>query len=112
MARYKHIAFKSGALEDLKPTPRKPKELTPRQRAQLERDDEIKAAINEAAVKPASEWAGFELKDDQKLPTMRAAVLRILKTENRDINFAVRGRTFIFSKGDIPGRRGGRVAAG
>lgn len=107
MARYKHLAFKKGSLAELTPTP-KERRLTPRQIAQNERDDEIKNVINEAAALPSSEWAGFELKEGQKLATMRVAINRILKDEPRNVNFGVRGSTVIFTKGDIPGRRGRR----
>jgi hypothetical protein len=107
VARYKHLSVKKGSLSELKSS-RPERKLTARQLAQQERDEEIKSVINEAAALPASEWAGFELKGDQKLPTMRAAINRILKAEPRNINFGVRGNTMIFSKGSIPGGRGRR----
>jgi hypothetical protein len=93
-------------LTELKPAERKVRELTPRQRERIERDEEIRNALNEAAAAPASEAVVIELKGDQKLPTMRAAVTRILRDEPREMNFGVRGRMLIFSKGSIPGGRG------
>ena len=106
MARYKHLTVRKIALTELKPPERKAKELTPRRRERLERDEEIRVAINEAVAAPASEAVVIELKADQKLPTLRAAITRVLRAEPREVNFGVRGRMLIFSKGRIPGRRG------
>lgn len=105
MAKYKHLSVKKVSLADFAPE-KKVKELSPRQRAILERDDEIRAAMNEAAALPASEAVAIELKSDQKMPTLRAAINRIITAEPRDLNWGVRGTTVLISKGPIPGRRG------
>jgi hypothetical protein len=107
MAKYRHLSVKKVALADFAPEKRA-KELTPRQRATLERDDEVRAAMNEAASLPASEAVAIELKPDQKMPTIRAAVARILNAEPRDLNWGVRGNMLLISKGAIPAR-GGRL---
>lgn len=104
MARYKHLAVKKISLDTLR-VERTPRELSPRQRATMERDDELRAAINEAAALPASEAVAIELNEGQKLPTLRAALTRILKTEPRDLNFGIRAQTIYISKGKIPGGR-------
>jgi hypothetical protein len=78
----------------------------------MERDEEIRAAINEAAAAPASDAVVIELKPNQKLLTLRAAVTRILREEPRDINFGVRGGRLVFSKGSIPGGRGAGARSG
>jgi hypothetical protein len=106
LARYKHLSVRKVALAELKPPERRVRELTPRQRERLERDEEIRNALNEAAAAPASEAVVIDLKGGQKLATLRAAVNRILSDEPREINFGVRGQSLIFSKGPIPGGRG------
>jgi hypothetical protein len=111
LAKYKHLAVKRINLADIAPAARA-KELTPIQRARAERDDEIRQALNEAAALPASEAVSIDLKEGQKLPTLRAAIIRILRDEPRDLNFGVRGRTVIISKGPIPGGRGARGNSG
>lgn len=108
MARYKHLNVKRIPLSELKPPDRPKKELSPRQRAQLERDQEITSAINEAVAAPASEAVVIEVRSDQKLATLRAAVARILAAEPRQIRWGVRGPKIVFSKGEIPGRGGRR----
>lgn len=102
MARYKHLSVKKVSLSDYAPAP-KERALTPRQLAQIERDNELRAAMNEAAALPASEAVAIELKADQKIPTLRAAFSRILAAEPRELNWGVRGTTILISKGSIPG---------
>jgi hypothetical protein len=107
LPRYKHLKVRKVELADLEPTQRE-RTLTPRQRAQIERDDEIRSAFNEAAALPASQAVVIDLKDGQKLPTFRAAVDRIMKAEPRDLNWGVRGSSIVISRGPLPARRGGR----
>lgn len=103
MAKYRHLTVRTVNLADFAPE-QKPRELTPRQRAQRERDDELRAAFNEAASLPASEAVAIELKPDQKIPTVRAAITKLLAAEPRDLRWGVRGRTILITKGTIPGR--------
>jgi hypothetical protein len=110
LARYKQLNVKKIKLDDLEPQP-KDRRLSPRQRAAMERDDEIKAALNEAASLPPSEAVVISLGDGQKMPTLRAAIDRILRAEPRKLNWGVRGNRIVISKGTIPGRRGGRRRA-
>ena len=104
MPRYKHLAVKKVDLASLAPRP-KERKLSPRQIAQIERDEEIRAALNEAAALPASQAVVIDPKEGQKLVTLRAAVDRIVKAEPRDLNWGVRGQSIVFSRGDIPGGR-------
>ncbi len=106
MARYKHLNVKRIPLSELRPPDRPKKELSPRQRAQVERDQEITNAINEAVAAPSSEAVVIEVRPDQKLATLRAAVARILTAEPRQLQWGVRGKMIVFSKGAIPGRGG------
>ena len=110
LARYKHLMVKKVSLDMLR-TEKPGRELSPRQRATLERDRELRAAINEAAALPASEAVAIELKEGQKMPTLRASLTRILNAEPRDLRFGIRGQTIYISKGDIPGGRGRRKNA-
>ena len=106
MPKYKHLAVKKVALADIAPQKPTSKTETPRQRATRERDEEIVATFNEAAALPSSEAVAIELRGDQKLPTMRAAINRLLVAEGRDLSYGVRGTTIYISKGNIPGGRG------
>jgi hypothetical protein len=108
VVRYKHMRVRKVELSELEPKA-KERALSPRQIVQLERDEEIRAALNEAASLPASQAVVIDLKEDQKLPTIRAAVDRILKAEPRDLNWGVRGQSIVISKGELPSRRGGRT---
>jgi hypothetical protein len=110
LARYKQLSVKKMNLDDLKPQP-KDRQLSPRQRAAMERDAEIKVALNEAASLPPSEAVVIELTKDQKMATLRAAIDRILRAEPRKLNWGARGNRIVISKGTIPGRRGGRRRA-
>lgn len=107
LARYKHFTVKKVDLADLVPKPRE-RRLTPRQIAQQERENDIRAALNEAASLPASQAVVIDLKEGQKLPTLRAAISRILKDEPRELNWGVRGQSIVISKGKLPSRGGPR----
>lgn len=104
MARYKHLSVKRIDLSDYAPEARE-RALSPKQRAQRERDDEFRAAFNEAAALPASEAVAIDIKPDQKMATLRAAITRLMKNEPRDLKWGVRGSTIIITKGSIPPRR-------
>lgn len=110
MARYKHFTVKKVDLADLVPKPRERK-LTPKQIAQQERENDIRAALNEAASLPASQAVVIDLNEGQKLPTLRAAISRMLKDEPRELNWGIRGHSIVISKGKLPGRGGSRRQA-
>jgi hypothetical protein len=106
VARYKHIEVgRPVDLADLATKPRTRK-LSPRQLAIKERDEEIRRAINEAAAAPSSQAIPVQLKQGQKIATMRAAVNRVLKESDVRVNMGVRGNTIYLSKSAIPGGRG------
>jgi len=107
LARYKHLNVKKVDLAELAPKPRERK-LTPRQIAQQERENEIRAALNEAAALPASQAVVIDLQKGQKMPTLRAAIGRVLKAEPRELNWGVRGQSIVISKGTLPSRGGSR----
>jgi hypothetical protein len=103
--RYRRLHVKTIDLESIRPE-RAAKVETPRQLAIRERDEEIRAALNEAATIPSSQAIAIELKPDQKLATLRAAVRRVMSADHNGLNVAVRGTTIYLSKGAIPGARG------
>jgi hypothetical protein len=107
LPRYKTFSVKKVDLADLALKP-KERKLTPRQLAQQQREVEIRAAFNEAASLPASQAVVIDLKEGQKLATLRAAIGRLLKAEPRELNWGVRGQSIVISKGKIPGRGGAR----
>jgi hypothetical protein len=107
LARYKHLTVKNVALESLRPE-RRPKPLTPRQQALLERNEELRQALNEAAALPASEAVSIDPQGGQKVASLRAALAKILAAEPRELNVVIRGQTLYISKGAIPSARGGR----
>ncbi|TMG24872.1 MAG: hypothetical protein E6H96_04955 [Chloroflexi bacterium] len=96
MARYKHIEVgKPVDLAELA-AKRRERKVSARQLAIQERDDEIRRAINEASAAPSS----------QAIATMRAAVNRVLKESESNVQMGVRGTTIYLSKSPIPGGRG------
>jgi hypothetical protein len=104
LARYRRLKLQRIDLADLAPKPReRPKSA--RQIAREERDAEIRAALDEAATLPTSQAVLIELADGHKIGTLRAAVSRVVQAEPRDLNWGVRGRYVVLSKGKIPGRR-------
>lgn len=110
MTKFKHLVIRTVALRDIAPE-KATRTETPRRRAIRERDEEIVAAINEAMALPASAAVAIELRGDQKLTTLRAAVNRLLAAEKRDLNCGMRGTRIYISKGSIPGGRGRKKAS-
>ena len=86
-----------------------PRTLSPRQRAIQERDEEIKKALNQAAVGPESHAIPITLRPGQKLETLRAAFVRGIKATNAPVKIAVRGETIYLSRRTLPGRGGRQI---
>jgi hypothetical protein len=104
LAKYKHFRATTMPLTELVGAP-KERKLSARQLASLERDKEIKSALNEAAALPASEVYVLNLSDGESLPNFRNAFVRIWRTEPRDLNVAGRDKNkVIISKGKLPGK--------
>lgn len=104
MVRYKILSVKTVKLDELRPQASERK-LSPRQIIAMQREKEIKAAIDEAAVLPASEAVVIQTRKNEKMSTVRAAVDRILKEDSRDLNWGVRGPRIVISRGTLPGKR-------
>jgi hypothetical protein len=92
------------SLGELTPKPKK-RPLSARERTRIERDNELRAALNEAASLPASEAVILEPKGNEKLSTLRMAMKRVLAAEPRDLNWGIRANAVVISKGHLPGRR-------
>ncbi len=107
MPRYKHFTARRTSLAEFAPK-RKERKLSPRQLAQLERENELRAALNEAASLPASEVVVLEPKEGEKLATLRLSMKRVLTAEPRELNWGIRGNVLLITKGELPGRSRGR----
>jgi len=82
--------------------------LSPREQARRERDEEIGHAIDLLMTMPDDGVLLIELKANQKLSTMRAAVHRVIDLKKADeMLVSVRaGRRIYLSRKEIPGGRG------
>ncbi|HEY4751709.1 MAG TPA: hypothetical protein VIH37_00385 [Candidatus Limnocylindrales bacterium] len=99
------MRIRAAKLEELAPKPRE-RALSPRQLAALQREEEIRRAF--ARLKADDDVIAIELDPADKVPTMRAAVKRVIAASRPDVNMAIRGRTIYLSTAKLPGSRGGR----
>ena len=94
-------------------------EAATRQRGESERsrriaarDDQLRRALNEAATRAPSEAMVIEPTDGEKIGTIRAALVRLLESEPRNLNWGIRDGRIIITRGELPtaarGRRKGR----
>jgi predicted DNA-binding protein (UPF0251 family) len=106
------VKFKDATVEELAPKVRKPRALSPRQLAIRKRDQQIVKLLNEIAVGPQSAIKKIELDEDEKLATIRLAVIRQLKAHPAAIHMGVRGKAIYLSRSPIPGGRGRKPSLG
>jgi hypothetical protein len=99
------MRIRAAKLEELAPKPRE-RALSPRQLAALQREDEIRKAFGR--LRTDEDVVAIELDPAEKVPTMRAAVKRVITAHRPEVNMAIRGRTIYVSTGRLPGGRGGR----
>jgi hypothetical protein len=102
------VRIKDAKPEELAPKPRKPRVLSPRQQAILQRQRAIEKVLNELGAGPASLIKKIELEDGEKLVTIRAAVAKQIKASGSSVKLGVRNGAIFLSRSAIPGRRGGR----
>jgi hypothetical protein len=93
------MRIRPAKLEELAPAQRA---LSPRQLAALQREDEIREALD--SLKDDSEILALELDPSEKVPTMRLAVKRAIARHRPGTSMAVRGRTIYISAGPLPAR--------
>ena len=103
------MRIRAAKLEELAPKPRE-RALSPRQLAALQREEEIRKAF--ARLRTDEDIVAIELDPADKVPTMRAAVKRVIAAHRPDLNMAIRGRTIYLSTGKLPGGRGGKPKGG
>ncbi len=97
------MRIRTAKVEELLPKPRE-RALSPRQRAALQREEEIRKAI--AKLKADDDIIAIELDPAEKVPTMRAAVKKAIAAYRPDTSMAIRGRTIYISTSPLPGGRG------
>jgi hypothetical protein len=100
------VKARTVSIETLAPAAPRQRKLSPRQRAALEREASIRKAI--AKLKPG-QVAVIEAEPNEKLPTVRLALKRVLADETfRGVNFAGRDGAFYVSRDSLPFARRGR----
>ncbi|HEY7523613.1 MAG TPA: hypothetical protein VH720_08140 [Candidatus Limnocylindrales bacterium] len=99
------MRIRTATLDELQPKARD-RALSPRQRAAIARENEIKRALGR--LKSDSDVVALVLDSSEKVPTMRAATKKAIAAHGPGTNMAIRGTTIYLSKGRLPGGRGGR----
>jgi hypothetical protein len=99
------MRIRSATLEELQPKARE-RALSPRQRAALEREGKIRRALGR--LKGSNDVVAIDLDATEKIPTMRAAVKKVISASRPGTNMAIRGTTIYVSAAKLPGGRGGR----
>jgi hypothetical protein len=99
------MRIRAAKLDELAPKLRE-RALSPRQLAALQREEEIRKAF--ARLRTEEDIVAIELDPADKVPTMRAAVKRVIAAHRQDVNMAIRGRTIYISTAKLPGGGGGR----
>lgn len=101
------VKVRDAKPEELAPKPRKPRALSPRQLAILRREALIEKTLNELGAGPASAIKKVELEENEKLMTIRLAILKQIKSSGSSVKLGVRNGGIYLSRGPIPGGRGG-----
>jgi hypothetical protein len=102
------VRIRDARPEELAPKPRKERAMSPRQVAIKKREAAIEKVLNELGAGPASSIKKIELEDGEKLPTIRAAIVKQIKTSGSAVKLAVRNGGIYLSRGPIPRSGGGR----
>jgi hypothetical protein len=103
------VRIRTAKLDELQPKARE-RALSPRQRAALERENEIKRALGR--LKSNDDVVALDLDASEKVPTMRAAVKKAISAHRPGTQMAIRGSTIYLSPSRLPGGRGGRRPRG
>jgi hypothetical protein len=102
------VRIRDARPEELAPKPRKARPMSPRQVAIKKREAAIEKVLNELGAGPASWIKKIELEEGEKLPTIRAAIVKQIKAEKSSVKLAVRNGGIYLSRGPIPRSGGGR----
>jgi len=103
------MRIRAAKLDELAPKPRE-RALSPRQLAALQREEEIRKALGR--LRTDDDVIALELDPAEKVPTMRAAVKRVIAGHRPDVHMAIRGRTIYLSTAKLPGGGGRKPKAG
>lgn len=87
---------------ELAPKERKPRELSPRQLAIRKRRLVIGNVLRELGAGATSLIKNVELDDDEKLPTIRAAIAKQIKEQRSDVKVVVRNGAIYLLRGPLP----------
>lgn len=83
-----------------------PRPLSPRAAAAARRDEQLRRALNLAATQPSSQVVIVEPEADERLGTIRTALVRLLANEPRELVWGIRGGAIVIAKGVLsPVRR-------
>jgi hypothetical protein len=104
------VKVRDAKPEELAPKPRRARALSPRQIAIRKREQAIEKVLNELGAGPASAIKRIELEDNEKLLTIRAAIVKHIKASKSSVRLAVRNGGIYLSRGPIPRSGGGRKA--
>ena len=93
--------------EELAPKPKRERPLSARQVAIKKREQAIEKVLNELGAGPASAIKKIELEEGEKLVTIRAAIVKHIKSTSSSVKLAVRNGGIYLSRGPIPRSGGG-----
>jgi len=102
------VKVRDAKPEELAPKPRRERPLSPRQLAIRKREQAIEKVLNELGAGAASAIKKVELEEGEKLVTIRAAIVKHIKSTKSSVKLAVRNGGIYLSRGPIPRSGGGR----
>ena len=101
------VRVRDAKPEELAPKPRATRALSPRQLAIKRREQLFEKVLNELGAGSATAIKKIELEDNEKLFTIRQALVKQIKSSGSSVNLGVRNGAIYLSRGPIPGGRGG-----
>ena len=101
------VRVRDAKPEELAPKPRAPRALSPRQLAIKRREQLFEKVLNELGAGSSTMIKKIELEDNEKLFTIRQALVKQIKSSGSSVNLGVRNGAIYLSRGPIPGGRGG-----
>jgi hypothetical protein len=98
------VKVRDASLAELAPKPPKVRPMSPRQLSIRKRELVIGRALSELSAGPKSLIKRIELEDGEKLPTIRAAIVKQIRAERSNVKVAVRNGAIYLSVGPLAGR--------
>lgn len=90
--------------------PRQKGKRSPRAVAASRRVEQLRRALNLAATQPTSHVVLIEPEEDERLGTIRASLVRLLKEEPRDLVWGTRDGAIVIAKEKLPPTRRSRTS--